>query len=1149
MIANGIGFPNEIITALENDRLVVFAGAGVSYDAPTSLPDFEGLTNRIVSETGLKVDENRTDYEAILGDVEVKLEHDVNKMVATLLDDNCKEPNKTHEAIVNLFRKAESVRIVTTNYDLMIEKALKKQGWVVNRYSAPALPLGDDFTGIVHVHGAVDDSKYMVLTDKDFGIAYITEGYSARFLTRLFMNYTVLFVGYSYNDTIVKYLTRAIAQKNSGKLFVLTDKSETKWHLMGVEPIRYNAGEHARMQEALVEIGTFVKRPLTDWRSWFNFISETPPTDPTDDSEISFCLNDIVKARLLAECVGGPKWTEYLVRKGVFTKWFDSDYQLSQIDEIWVDWLTNKSSQQYDAVTDLLGWYSGRELNTTIAGRILDQLSVSKIDNQEFITLLDVFGINCLNALQSAQVILAAHRRGLHKEAFDIFVGMFEPVFFIERFEEQGGKENVISWRYRWSKEDAAYVWGELSEGEYGEHPEEFLQSIISCFCNIQKKCCNLLEKNKQKKLELSLVDIEEANRRWDDPIITLAHAFTFFATINSYEDPEQLARIIEECVESPFIVFRRAALIFIRESNVISLQNKCKAFVKGISWDHFSGRKQIYLLGQKIICQLGEQQQNELVVAIKKEYNYSDGEDIPKEVYEWVEWLHRTEKNNANINRLVELGEAKNYMPQTHPEDLISVELIRTESPLKKHEMKQMMVPELVQYITGYKRKTKSDFSEVELHEEFIRYVSDAESEWIIELVRWYFQTQLDDKVFVGHMLTGISNSHISGESLWDIVNILVDNSERVGDYTEIASLFLKAVQDDTTMNSPKKFEKDFWRIAEHVRASSEGKIEQDNSSLWNTVCNNPAGLIVISAVWMLSYQVGDEGIERFFTFFNRMLTDAVNRELVVSVLSGQLDLFWQLNKSWCTNTIIPWLQGNCKEDFQAAWIGVDNAGVYWGSKIGKDILDVFLSAFSKLNEWGDEEINNAVAGRVAQSLILTPDLYEDINIKMIPQLYRSVGEKGRERFVGRLGGLLKKVKEDLKRILWEKWIGKFYKNRFDSLPMKANQRELEELIEWLVILGDIYEEAASIIIQSSIEVDSWFGFWYKWAHSEVVKDYPVITMKLLERLLPRAEKPIVNQCVTRIRDLIRGNLNADEKRRLDEILIKNGLYSETKS
>lgn len=48
-----IDFDDCILDALRDDRLVVFAGAGVSMGAPSSLPSFGELTSDIAQGTGL----------------------------------------------------------------------------------------------------------------------------------------------------------------------------------------------------------------------------------------------------------------------------------------------------------------------------------------------------------------------------------------------------------------------------------------------------------------------------------------------------------------------------------------------------------------------------------------------------------------------------------------------------------------------------------------------------------------------------------------------------------------------------------------------------------------------------------------------------------------------------------------------------------------------------------------------------------------------------------------------------------------------------------------------------------------------------------------------------------------------------------------
>ena len=65
----------------------------------------------------------------------------------------------------------------------------------------------------------------MVLTDADFGRAYLTEGWARRFLVELFRQFTVLFVGYGHNDTVMNYLARALPESDVAKRFALTGES------------------------------------------------------------------------------------------------------------------------------------------------------------------------------------------------------------------------------------------------------------------------------------------------------------------------------------------------------------------------------------------------------------------------------------------------------------------------------------------------------------------------------------------------------------------------------------------------------------------------------------------------------------------------------------------------------------------------------------------------------------------------------------------------------------------------------------------------------------------------------------------------------------------------------------------------------------
>lgn len=174
-------FDDNILDAIRDDRLVVFAGAGVSMGPPANLPDFVELANDIAASTGLARSENEP-IERFLG----RLAHKgikVHQLAAQHLSKPASTPTPLHLDLMRLFRSHDRVRIVTTNFDLLFEAAAQV---VYDKcpevFRAPALPLGRAFRGLVHVHGALTHPHEMVMTDVDFGRGYLTEGCWVRFM-------------------------------------------------------------------------------------------------------------------------------------------------------------------------------------------------------------------------------------------------------------------------------------------------------------------------------------------------------------------------------------------------------------------------------------------------------------------------------------------------------------------------------------------------------------------------------------------------------------------------------------------------------------------------------------------------------------------------------------------------------------------------------------------------------------------------------------------------------------------------------------------------------------------------------------------------------------------------------------------------------
>lgn len=130
-----------------------------------------------------------------------------------------------HKAILRLakLRGETGVRLVTTNFDTLFEQARTEWQFGKDLHSGPILPIPRNdkvvtWRSVVYLHGRLDEvgaNEHLVLTSADFGRSYLTDAWAARFVARLFSDFTVLFIGYSLNDPVLRYMTDAFAAENS----------------------------------------------------------------------------------------------------------------------------------------------------------------------------------------------------------------------------------------------------------------------------------------------------------------------------------------------------------------------------------------------------------------------------------------------------------------------------------------------------------------------------------------------------------------------------------------------------------------------------------------------------------------------------------------------------------------------------------------------------------------------------------------------------------------------------------------------------------------------------------------------------------------------------------------------------------------------
>lgn len=281
---NGPDVPDRLLQAHEDGRVVFFCGAGISFSA--GLPGFSGLVEKLydkVGETQNDVEKTvfkRDQYDNVIGLLEQRIAGG-RKTVRNHLSEILKptlsalRAKQTHEALLILARtrgRDPRHRLVTTNFDHLFELTREPH---VPTYCAPFLPVPKNrWNGLVYLHGllpeendaaAEDKLDQLVLSSGDFGLAYLVEGWAARFVSELFRSYTVCFVGYSINDPVLRYMMDARAadrlrgEKDLPEAFafgtVNSDKQKQaadEWKAKNVTPILYaEDAEHTRLHQTL----------------------------------------------------------------------------------------------------------------------------------------------------------------------------------------------------------------------------------------------------------------------------------------------------------------------------------------------------------------------------------------------------------------------------------------------------------------------------------------------------------------------------------------------------------------------------------------------------------------------------------------------------------------------------------------------------------------------------------------------------------------------------------------------------------------------------------------------------------------------------------------------------------------------------------
>lgn len=311
LVTLGAGLPPlpvDLMVARDLGRVLFVVGAGASYPPPSNLPGFQGLVQDIFAKldptmiepmrevtrpkgkTWDKIgaplnDFQRTElkffaegeYDVALGMLERRIDTDLTKRssmreAASEVLGRTKLHNRLHGALVELGQRYGETLLVTTNFDRLLSTAAKASALSPKAFALGQIPnpsVSAEFSGILHIHGILgegsDPGSRLILTDQDFGDAYLRRHSTTSFLYDAARIFNIVLVGYSANDSPVRYLLNAIAADERHHVdlkpryaFVGATPDDSRvaaeWGARGITPIVYDkVDNHKALGDVLVK--------------------------------------------------------------------------------------------------------------------------------------------------------------------------------------------------------------------------------------------------------------------------------------------------------------------------------------------------------------------------------------------------------------------------------------------------------------------------------------------------------------------------------------------------------------------------------------------------------------------------------------------------------------------------------------------------------------------------------------------------------------------------------------------------------------------------------------------------------------------------------------------------------------------------------
>jgi hypothetical protein len=1141
-INSEVDLPESLLDAKKNNKLLIFAGAGISAGPPSNLPIFKDLAIQIGGSQYKLSDDEPIDR--FLGRLEEK-GIQIRDKVSSIIGNPESLPTDLHRNIISLFLDKKSIHIVTTNFDKHFTTIIKElYGDNINIYYAPALPLGREFAGLVYLHGSIEKEKeHLILTDGDFGRAYLTDGWATQFLKSMFQGYTVLFIGYSHDDTVMRYLARGLPPGTERYAFSVEREAE-KWGYLGIIPIIYpqkkGPNDHSALTSAMISWVNFAKSGLLDHnRRIKEIVSKAPPIDQEQNDYIKkYVMKNIATVRLFTQHASTPEWLEWAEKNDFLDNLFSDSDDLTDIDKEVAGWFAKNFVCDY--ANESLAIFQRQNISSRISYffwySILHALWTHEPPLEpsilkKWVSLLIGYARPYWNTWNTNILDYLLNKCRYPDDgltALLLFEYLTTPYIALEHSFIIGDKDKPatdINIAYYGDEHWLTKAW----ENIFKPNLSYFAYDLIDIVTNQIKRTYRLLSAYDKVHEEWDYISLrrtaiepheQDHIRHVHDIIIDSARDILEWMLNNN---TEKARTIIENWSQLDIPILRRLSVHGVIEDPKLESDVKIKWLIEK-DWLYAIGlRHEVFRLLEKEYPGTSESTRKEIIARIEKgpsekiPDNIEDQKHYYYSIYNLLSWLKRVDPECPHVSKALNIIQEKypEFRPGEHPDLTSWVEVsVELKSPITCNELLQKQPAEIIDWLLEYKGDNISEPS----REGLLSTISEATSksyDWIWKIVnilkeRHEWRTDIWRSIIMGW-----GKSSLTQEQWHDILSFL-NNETSLHHYTyDIASLLEKgieskenAIPESCILIAEDLAEKLFIKSEETESKQEEHK---PTTEWLITAINHPGG--IITEFWLHALAIIRQNTEKKWNgipskckkYFDHMLSSkSYTSQLGRVVLSSQLHFLFYLDKKWAQKRMIPLFNWSNPEQAEQSWQGFLIWG-HWNESFLHLIFPYYKQSFSRLSE----ELS-VVARRFCEH-IANISLFSSINPIENGWLWNFLiesNEDNRAYFASSISDQLKFVKEEFIEELWNSWLDNYWTQRISGYPVPLSNKEKEEMLLWIIPLKRIFPAIVDKICKSPAPRIKHTILFHELSQRNIAQEYPEPLSKLLVHLLSEASE-----------------------------------------